>query len=220
MVDENTYSEYCVKWYEDIDTYWLTSDNYGSETLAEELTSTVNELQNTINILSPEDTTNSVSEDTAGSSSAGSTGSASSDTVASVVKKVKENYYGIQNNLSDFTEEDGGSGTTRYLDANGTIRKIVAPVGTYDEDMYYDSSNYSAEYYYDENGIPSFVFVYLGTEYYRFYLSDWLCFRYIDSSGNIYDYEDGVSSDEISNISDVGYFCNLASMELHWAGVG
>ncbi len=129
------------------------------------------------------------------------------------VKRIREVYYGIQNNISAYEKRDGGSGTERYV-KNGQICKIVAKAGAY-ADQGYDSK-YTAQYYYDNEQL-AFVFVYSGGEEHRFYMdatNGWKVVRYIDPSGVTHNYTEGAEATEISN---VGYFCNFAMQELAWA---
>ena len=129
------------------------------------------------------------------------------------VTRIREVYYGIQNNISAYKKEDGGSGTVRYL-KDGLICKIEVKAGTY-VDQGYDSK-YKAQYYYDNEQL-AFVFVYSGNEEHRFYMdatNGWKVVRYIDSSGVTHNYTEGAEATEISS---VGYFCNFAMQEIAWA---
>lgn len=122
-------------------------------------------------------------------------------------------YYDIQDRLDEMEKEDGGSGTIRYIEDH-LIRKIVAEPGTYSG----HEDNCTAEYYY-LNNVPLFVFAYSMGKEYRFYLDPGefgSCIRYIDSEGQIYDYPEGGIPD---GVTDLDYYCSMAFMELHWAGV-
>lgn len=106
-----------------------------------------------------------------------------------IIEIIRNNYYGIQNNLSDFTKVDTGGSYQRWNDANGTMRKIVLPPN---EAEFRTMTN---EYYYDENGMFQFAFVYDsdGNEY-RYYFYENKVYRYIDAEGNVTDYEQGEDS--------------------------
>lgn len=140
---------------------------------------------------------------------------ASNDEFEEKIEMIREIYYDIQERLELLEQQDGGSGTTRYLEGD-QIRKIVTSKDTY-ESMGHEAK-YAAEYYY-QNHETVFVFVYGNGEEYRFYLNpqdDSQCIRYIDSDGVIYDFPKGMNA---SDISEVGYFCTMSMLELHWAGI-
>ena len=63
------------------------------------------------------------------------------------------------------------------------------------------------------------MFVYGKGEEYRFYIAPGsysTCISYIGPDGVVQDFAEGV---EATEISDLGYFCTLSMMELHWAGL-
>lgn len=139
--------------------------------------------------------------------------------VEAAVKEIRELYYGVQNNLGSFEQQDGGGGTTRYLDKEGNIVKISVGKGAYDpSDL---SEKYAAEYFYeitDHGYRPRFVFVYGQNEEYRIYLTKGgNCVRYIDDKGTIYDYENPISQDALAQITEMQEFCTKAEMEIVWA---
>ena len=125
-----------------------------------------------------------------------------------IIKTIKDNYYGIQNNLSDF-KTDGVKGLyKRWYDKNGTMRKIQL---LFDEAEMRTMTN---EFYYDSNGMLLFGFVYdkKGNEY-RYYFYNGKVYRYIDPSGKITDYKNGEDpyiTEEVGNIYSRG------EMEKHY----
>lgn len=130
------------------------------------------------------------------------------------VKEVRELYYMIQESLPEYTVEDGGSDTTRYLEEDGTIKKITASTTSYE----HFENPYNAEYYY-ENNQAFFIFLYNGGEEHRIYLDKndpMRCVRYIDADGMIYDYP----AEEEGNENFLAeQYSVLAMQELHWAGI-
>lgn len=119
--------------------------------------------------------------------------------------------------LSSMTIEDGGSGTTRYIDTDGKIRMIITEAGAY-YDLDSSIQNSEAVYFYDTLGPSEKVcFVSVTSEngdVYKFYLKDSLCYRYIDGDGEIYDYPSGIAPTELSAYAE---FCSRASLEIAWA---
>lgn len=141
------------------------------------------------------------------------------------INHIRTVYYGIQNDLSNFSKiENRESGLTYYLDENDDIVKIIVPAGTYDSDLYKGADIYSAEYYYENNKIQ-FVFVFSGNIEYRYYMSvenqgespAVTCIRWIDSDGTIYDYPEEYFAS--SEFSDTSYFCTKGYLEPHLAGM-
>lgn len=65
------------------------------------------------------------------------------------IQEIRNIYNEIQNNIANYTVQDGGGGTTRYIDNEGNIRKIIAEKGSYSEVE--SSKEYSVEYYYQLN---------------------------------------------------------------------
>jgi len=131
------------------------------------------------------------------------------------VNEIKDMYNEIQNSLTEYTMEDGGSDTIRYLDKLGRIRKIVTSETTYSGMNF--NTEYSAEYFYDQNKV-FFLVVYNQSEQHRIYLdkNDYLsCVRYIDEYGIIHDYPEGK---HVNELTKVGNYVGLAMQELHWAG--
>lgn len=128
------------------------------------------------------------------------------------IQNIKTIYYDIEDNLGKMRVQESG-GTTRYIDDTKRIRKIIAPIGTYDNPNNPIVEQYKAEYSYKDDNLI-FIFVTNGEEEYKFYMDGYSCLRYIDADGNVQDYEDGISGSEIS---EVGGFCTLGMLELHWA---
>lgn len=134
------------------------------------------------------------------------------DTVEERVAEIRKLYYAIQKNLTNYTKEDGGSDTFRYLDENGNIVKITAT-----KNSYYDfESEYNTEYYYKDDAV-FFVFLYNETEEHRIYLNEkdpYLCIRYIDAAGTIYDHPAGEVAFEHPLVEQ---YVGLAMQEIHWS---
>lgn len=128
------------------------------------------------------------------------------------IENIKAEYYKIENALDGMRTQETG-GTTRYIDETERIRKIIAPAGAYDNSNTPIVDQYKAEFSYKDDELI-FAYVTNGEEEYRFYMDGYSCLRYIDADGNVQDYEDGVNA---SDISDVGVFCTLGMLELHWA---
>lgn len=132
------------------------------------------------------------------------------------IQEIKTIYNDIEKNLDKMTKYDEEDGMTSYMDDTKRIRKIVAPAGSYDNLNDSIVDQYKAEYWYKDNNLI-FVFVSNGEDkYYRFYMDGYKCFRYIDSEGKVHDYENGENGSEIS---EVGRFCSLGMMELHWRNI-
>ena len=138
------------------------------------------------------------------------------------IKEIRDLYYGIQNNLDQYQKEDGGSGTTRYLDQAGNIVKITAKKGAYTS--FKPSEVYAAEYFYeisDQKYCPRFVFIYGNNEEYRIYLTkNGDCVRYIDAVGEVHNYQKPISQTELAQITELQGFCTNAVMEIAWAFEG
>lgn len=128
------------------------------------------------------------------------------------IENIKAEYDKIENALDGMRTQETG-GTTRYIDETERIRKIIAPAGVYDNSNTPIVAQYKAEFSYKDDELI-FAYVTNGEEEYRFYMDGYSCLRYIDADGNVQDYEDGVDA---SDISDVGVFCTLGMLELHWA---
>lgn len=139
------------------------------------------------------------------------------DTVESIVSEIRNICEQIDKELSSMATEDGGSGTTRYIDSDGKIRMITTKAGAY-YDLDASVQNSEAAYFYDTLGPSEKVcFVSVTSEngdVYKFYLKDSLCYRYIDGDGEIYDYPSGISPMELSAY---GEFCSRASLEIAWS---
>ena len=104
----------------------------------------------------------------------------------SIIKAIKDNYYGIQNNLGSFTKVNTQGSYQRWDDQNGVMRKIVLPPNA---DEFRTMTN---EYYYDENGMFQFAFLYDGQgNEYRYYFYNNKVYRYIAPSGQVTDYKNG-----------------------------
>lgn len=110
----------------------------------------------------------------------------SSNDLENLIEVIRDNYYGIQNNLSKFTKDGEPGVYERWSDSNGIMRKIVLLPS---EAEFREMTN---EYYYDSEGNFTFAFVYDGNgNEYRYYFYEGKLYRYIDASGNITDYENG-----------------------------
>ena len=120
----------------------------------------------------------------------------------SIIQIIKDNYYGIQNNLSDFIKVDTGGDYQRWDDKKGVMRKIVVPSGGY------DFTDKTVEYYYNADRMLQFAFLYDGAgNQYRYYFYNNQLYRYIDASGNITDYKNGEDpyiTEEIGTIYSYG----------------
>lgn len=148
--------------------------------------------------------------------------------VETEIKKIRKICNTIDSELEQMEIQDGGGGTTRYIDQDRYIRMI-----TVDPHAYYDmdekTQKAKASYFYDVvDGQEQACFVSVTTEngdYYRFYLSydpdctsnSENCIRYIDNNGVITDYPDYVDP---SDICEYGRYCFFAYMEIAWAYEG
>ncbi|MCD7761056.1 MAG: hypothetical protein LUH16_04685 [Clostridiales bacterium] len=133
------------------------------------------------------------------------------------IQEIRDVYYETRENLDSYLKDDQGD-CVYYFDSTGDLRLMTTTPHYYD-DLELDMGgyeSYTAEYYY-EDLTPKFVFVYSGDEEYRFYMDGNFCYRYIDSDGVIYDFPEGTSGEKAAG--DVGSFCSLAYMELHWLGL-
>lgn len=120
--------------------------------------------------------------------------------------------------MNEFTHVTDDDGFTWYFYGKG-LKKISVPAGFYDESKYEGAGRYSAEFYYDTTCTVRFVFVYDGTEEHRYYIDNEKgvgCIRYIDDEGYVFDYYEKKS---LSDAPGPSYFCSLALMEPHWAGL-
>lgn len=134
------------------------------------------------------------------------------------IQHIRDVYYGIQEHLDDYEVFESGNGMTYYM-KNDELCKIFVPAGTYSTEECPNADVYSAEYYY-ENNLLKFVFIFAGTEEYRYYFHQdktMECIRYIDENGKIYDAQEGVDLWQIN--SKTAGFCMNAYMEPHWAGL-
>ena len=132
------------------------------------------------------------------------------------IREIKAICDDIEENLDKMTKYDEEDGMTSYVDDAKRIRKIIAPAGSYNNLNDSTVNQYKAEYWYEDNNL---IFVFVSSDedqYYRFYMDGYKCFRYIDSEGRVHDYENG---EDGSEISEVGRFCSLGMMELHWRGI-
>lgn len=107
-------------------------------------------------------------------------------TVEAVVAAIKDNYYGIQYNLDDYTVNKVSKVRTWYTDSNGVLRKVVLKASSA------EGRSRSEEFYYDENGRLNFGFAYDSDKNeYRYYYREGLIYRYIDNHKNVSDYPGG-----------------------------
>lgn len=119
-----------------------------------------------------------------------------------IIKTIKDNYYGIQNNLGDFDKTSESGVYDRWVDSDGVMRKIaLAPSELEFREM-------NVEYYYDSDGNFLFAFAYDGNgNEYRYYFYEGKVYRYIDAAGNVTDYKNGEDpyiNDEIGGIYSGG----------------
>lgn len=120
----------------------------------------------------------------------------------SIIKTIKDNYYGIQNNLSDFKTDEVNGLYKRWFDKNGTMRKIqLLPSEA-------ELRTMTNEFYYDPDGMLQFGFVYDGKgNEYRYYFYNNKVYRYISPAGEITNYINGEApyiTEEIGSIYSKG----------------
>jgi hypothetical protein len=133
------------------------------------------------------------------------------------IEYIRMVYYDTQDKLQSY-KKISENDLEYYFDGD-VLKKIVAKAGKYEEDSYPNAEDYTAEYYYADNGLL-FVFVYGKGEEYRYYLDPAggnQCIRYIGTDGVVKDYPKGVDAQE--TFKATGYFCFLGYMEPHWAGI-
>ena len=134
------------------------------------------------------------------------------------IQEIKDLYYDTEDRMNEFTHVTDNAGLIWYYYGKG-LKKIHVPAGAYDESQYEGADRYSADFYYDTTCTVRFVFVYDGTEEHRYYIdgTDGVgCIRYIDDEGYVYDY---YQKEYLSDVPGPGYFCSLALIEPHWAGL-
>ncbi|MCD8021076.1 MAG: protein kinase [Clostridiales bacterium] len=137
-------------------------------------------------------------------------------TLEEKIEEIRAVYYTIDGEVDEYPTSTEDNGIKCYS-KNGVIRKKVVPAGTYDSSVYSGAGRYTAEYYYDEDAVLRFIFVYYGSEEeYRYYIiyenDEYLCIRYIvdeDGERQTHDYEDGISI--YSGFAPTSWYCELAS---------
>ena len=135
-----------------------------------------------------------------------------------IIQEIKDLYYDTEDRMSEFTHVTDDAGFTWYFYGKG-LKKIHVPAGAYDKYEYEGTDRYSADYYYDTTCTVRFVFVYDGTEEHRYYIDGVNgvgCIRYIDDAGYVYNY---YQKEDLSDVPGPNYFCSMALMEPHWAGL-
>lgn len=134
------------------------------------------------------------------------------------IQQIRNVYYDIQGKLSQYTEYTGYEGLQVYYEGRN-VKKIVSKNGTTSNPEYVLPSEYSAEFFYDNNTLV-FAFVYKGTEEYRFYIDpndEEKCIRYIGNDGVVQDFEESVNP--IEQFGNIGRFCEAGYEEPYWMDI-
>lgn len=134
------------------------------------------------------------------------------------IQQIRNVYYDIQGKLSQYAEYTGYEGLQVYYEGSN-VKKIVSENGTTTNPEYVLPSGYSAEFFYDNNTLV-FVFVYKGTEEYRFYIDpddEEKCIRYIGTDGVIQDFEESVNP--VEQFGNMGRFCEAGYEEPYWMDI-
>lgn len=134
------------------------------------------------------------------------------------IQHIKNVYYDIQGKLSQYTEYTGYEGLQVYYEGSN-VKKIVSKNGTTSNPDYVLPSEYSAEFFYDNNTL-AFAFVYKGSEEYRFYIDpddEEKCIRYIGNDGVVQDFEESVNP--IEQFGNIGRFCEAGYKEPYWMDI-
>lgn len=134
------------------------------------------------------------------------------------IQHIRDVYYSTQENLELFRADRSQEGLEIYYDEDG-LKKIVSINGTCNNSDYLLPEGYSAEFYYENNTLV-FVFVYQGSEEYRYYIDsedENKCIRYIGPDGIVQDFEEPVFF--VEYFGEMGKFCEAGSAEPYWLGI-
>ena len=134
------------------------------------------------------------------------------------IQHIRDVYYSTQENLELFRADRSQEGLEIYYDED-SLKKIVSINGTCNNSDYLLPEGYSAEFYYENNTLV-FVFVYQGSEEYRYYIDsedENKCIRYIGPDGIVQDFEEPVFF--VEYFGEMGKFCEAGSAEPYWLGL-
>ena len=134
------------------------------------------------------------------------------------IQHIRDVYYSTQENLELFRADRSQEGLEIYYDED-SLKKIVSINGTCNNSDYLLPEGYSAEFYYENNTLV-FVFVYQGSEEYRYYIDsedENKCIRYIGPDGIVQDFEEPVFF--VEYFGEMGKFCEAGSSEPYWLGL-
>lgn len=134
------------------------------------------------------------------------------------IQHIRDVYYSTQENLELFRADRIQEGLEIYYDED-SLKKIVSINGTCNNSDYLLPEGYSAEFYYENNTLV-FVFVYQGSEEYRYYIDsedENKCIRYIGPDGIVQDFEEPVFF--VEYFGEMGKFCEAGSSEPYWLGL-
>lgn len=148
------------------------------------------------------------------------TGEAAADklTVGSVVQHARDIYYGTNKKLKSYSVSKADKEYIDYYDNKNNILRKAITYPTSKSDGYI--KGYTAEYYYDDEQKLVFAFAYKkikgkAREYRAYYGTDGKLYRYIDASGRISDYNNGMI---ISSSSKLKYeLYHKGTLYLHLA---
>ena len=134
------------------------------------------------------------------------------------IQHIRDVYYSTQEKLELFRVDRSQEGLEIYYDED-SLKKIVSINGTCNNSDYLLPEEYSAEFYYENNTLV-FVFVYQGSEEYRYYIDsedENKCIRYIGPDGIIQDFEEPVFF--VEYFGEMGKFCEAGCAEPYWLGI-